>query len=69
MSGSGPQAQGTYYIEPQPDGRTRVDFVIRFATPNVLERFIATNIWRYYLRKGMSRLRALAAGPVATAAV
>ena len=67
MSGAGPQAKGTYYIEPQSDGRTRVDFVVRFDSPSFLQRLMAANIWRYYLRKGMGRLRALAAEGMAAA--
>ncbi len=67
MNGAGPAARGTYYIEPQPDGRTRVEFIVRFETTKLVQRFIAANVWRYYLRKGMRNLRRLGAERAAAA--
>jgi hypothetical protein len=61
MYGRGPEAHGTYHIDPLADGRTRVEFDIRFADgvrgPQLL---IARAVWGYFIRKGMKELRALA---------
>ena len=62
MYGRGPEAYGTYHFDPRADGSTDVEFDIVFA-PQVrgAKRLIARALWTYFIRKGMSELRMIAA--------
>jgi class 3 adenylate cyclase len=57
MYGRGPEAHGTYHFDPLPDGRTHVEFDIRFG-PEVRgpKLLITRTLWGYFIRKGMGEL-------------
>ena len=57
MYGRGPEAHGTYHFDPLPDGRTHVEFDIKFE-PSVRgpKLLIARTLWGYFIRKGMGQL-------------
>jgi len=57
MYGRGPEAFGTYHFDPQPDGRTHVEFDIQFG-PDVKgpKLLISRTMWGYFIRKGMGEL-------------
>lgn len=67
--GRGPEAHGTYHFEPRTDGRTSVEFDIRFA-PEVRgpKLFVTRAIWTYFIRKGMGELRKIVSGRAPTTA-
>ena len=58
MHGRGPEAYGTYHFDPLPDGRTHVEFDIRFG-PEVRgpKLLITRAMWTYFIGKGMGELR------------
>ena len=68
MYGRGPEAHGTYHLDPLPNGRTKVEFDIEFA-PEVrgARLLIARTVWTYFIRKGMGELRKIVAERAAPA--
>ncbi|HYK98946.1 MAG TPA: DUF2652 domain-containing protein [Candidatus Acidoferrales bacterium] len=60
MYGRGPEAYGTYHFDPLPDGRTHVEFDVRFADDvRGVKLLIARGMFNFYLAKGMKQIAPL----------
>ena len=60
MYGRGPEAYGTYHFDPLPDGRTHVEFDVRFADDvRGVKLLIARGMFGFYLTKGMKQFAPL----------
>ena len=59
MYGNGPEAYGTYHFDRLDDGRTRVEFDIRFTDATGMRLLVTRALWSLFMFRGMRALRRL----------
>lgn len=57
--GNGPEAHGTYHLDRLADGRTRVEFDIRFTDATGIRLLVTRALWSLFIFRGMRALRRL----------